>query len=241
MLSSTVPSPTDWLTWPGWVFIGTCAGVLSLLTLLAAAYRWWLSSRSYPPVIFEVEAPYSLNSTQGVVAYRVRITNAGRATAHLRSMYLLGATVIDEVTSPQIRWLVRSADYFEFDVESPNIDVAWVLIVSSTFEDNRLLRAAWYPIRPGTELSQKAASSYVRTKRRRGVAGAWDRRHPRTVGPNNAAHSFITMPKRKIQDVPTNVLAEVNSYQMAQLRRLGTSQVGNPNEWLRPENAKSEQ
>jgi hypothetical protein len=223
----------DWLTWPGWAFVGTCAEVAALLTFAIAAYGWWRSRRRYPPINFEIRAAYKIVTDSGRPLYRARVTNIGHSTAHIRSIYFLGAVVADFDPAHQIEWLVKSAESFEFDLESSNIQIAWMLIIAGSFEDNRLLRAAWYPLGAGTELALKHQHGYVRTRIRSGPWGWRQRRHPGTVGPENDAVAFIMMPKRKLQDIPPSVIAEVSTYDWGELRRPGTSQTGKPSEWVR--------
>jgi hypothetical protein len=226
------PEPSSsWLEWAGWDFIGTCAEVLALATLVAALYQWLRLRRRYPPVTWEIGTPAIGNTGDGRIVYRIHVTNAGRATAHIRSVYVANASVSDLVNSPQIQWFVRSAESFEFDVFSDDIANAWTAIVSTSLEDNQLMRVAWYALQPGTELADEQVASYVRSLPR-GLKGWWVRRHPGAVGPTRNGIALIRLPRFGVWEVPAAVLEVINMLDSAELMRPGTKNVGDPKTWV---------
>jgi hypothetical protein len=221
-----------WFEAPIWDFVGTCAEVLALLTFVLAAIAWWRSRRRYPPVLFQVGVHLMMTATNGRVGYRIKVTNIGRSTAHIRSVYLVGASVVTEPQSPQIEWLLRSTASFMFDVESPDIGVAWLLIIASSFEDARVLRAAWHPLQQGTPLSVKADLDYIKTPSPTGLGGWWRRSHPHTVGPNHDSVAFMSLRPRRSVPVQQSVIAEITTYSEVELWRPGTVTRGDPKTWL---------
>jgi hypothetical protein len=221
----------SWLEWPGWDFVGTCAEVLALATLVAALIQWFRLRRRYPPVTWEIGTPAIGKTGDGRVIYRIRVTNAGRATAHIRSVYVVNASVSDLAKSPQIQWFVRSAEGFEFDVFTDDIADAWIVIVSSSLEDNQLLRVAWYALQPGTDLADEQVASYVRSIGH-GFTGWWRRRHPGAVGPTRNGIALIRLPRFGIWEVPSSVLEVINMLDDAELLRPGTKNSGDPKSWV---------
>ena len=221
----------SWLAWPGWVFIGTCAAVLSLATLVAALYQWFRLRRRYPPVTWEVGTSKLGIEETGQRFYRIPVTNAGRATAHIRSVYVVNATVSENINSPQVQWFVRSADSFEFDIITDDIPNAWILIISGSLEDNHLLRAAWYALQPGSELANEQLASYLRSIHG-GLNGWRARRHPGAVGPTANGVALIRLPRFGVWEVPAVVLDIINMLDEAVLLRPGTKNVGDPKSWV---------
>jgi hypothetical protein len=228
----------DWLEWPIWGFVGTCAEVAALGTLFAIFYQWWQSRLRYPPVVWEIGTPavgVLQNGPQLVGgAYRIHVTNSGRVTGHIRSIYIVNAKVLFAITSPQIQWLVRSAESFDFDVVSDDISKAWIVIVNNNFENGRITRIAWYALQPGSDLANEQVAAYVRSRVRGGLIGWWQKRHPKAVGPGHIGVALISMPHNKIWEIPRFVLEVINGLEDVLLVRPGTIQFGDPKTWAGP-------
>jgi len=121
----------------------------------------------------------------------------------------------------------------EFDVDSDDIEQAWMLIVAGSLEDGTLLRVSWYPLREGTKLSFEHQMAYTRTRLRPGPFAIWRQRHPHAVGPGKDAVALYSMPRHNLRPLPESLLEVIYSHDEVQLRRSGTSQDGDPKTWLK--------
>ncbi|TAM71340.1 MAG: hypothetical protein EPN48_01865 [Microbacteriaceae bacterium] len=135
----------------GWAIVGTLAGCLSLLTLVAV---WWQLSdrrRRMRPVFLRFDVFGSRSENNVPVGHLAEIGNSGSGIALIQQVVLVNATwrLTDEYRP---RATLGSGEQVEVLLEADDLAAAWALFVYRSVEDKRFMWTEWMPLAYGGKL-----------------------------------------------------------------------------------------
>lgn len=129
----------------GWVIVGTIAQVMSLATLIFAAYELGERKRRFPSVFLRFDVVAWRDSPDSSRVWIAEVSNIGSGSCFIGVLVLLKAQAVLS-WDHRVRYALGPGQFFTLEFTAPDINEAWVFFQYASTADRREVVYEWQPL-----------------------------------------------------------------------------------------------